>query len=113
MIEDWLKTLGREEEGLINQVQDTSVAEGEKKFAIKEIKINCVSAGEWLKKISEKGYRLNGDLSDVREDYEKEGRRFEVYCKFTNHLDNHLFWAREVPKKIREGTFNPIFAREF
>lgn len=110
MLEQWLKTLEEKEKGLIQETQKLSINSKTITLAEREIKVNAQSCRNYLKRLSnETKFPLVGDLQEVKEIYCKNEN--EHYRFLTNHISMHLAKMDNVLTQLREGSFEPEFAR--
>lgn len=108
-LERWLKTLEQEKGKRVEEVENLPVDEDIKRIAINQIERDYLSARIHLKSISERGFRVNDNLSA------DEGLLSESddYCDFYHHLSRHYENIKRVPSLTREGRRTLITSLSF
>ena len=74
-----------------------------KDAAIKEIRVNFISAKRYLKEITEGQLEVKDNLEGVRELYDKN----EFYRNKMNHLEKHFEAIKQIARDIKSQEFIP------
>ncbi len=108
MLEKWLEALEKEKQDSIDKLKKITLDRKIADVAIREIEINYTTVKNYLKEMDREGFRLNDDLSCIKEEYDANSNY--AYRHFANHISSHLWTIRHMPAKVEDGTFSSEFS---